>query len=125
MISSCYICGRTLKNPPWVDMQIGRVCAARMGIEPQKNTDEKLKKYDADNNSHCHITVRNPFDIHLKRDSQGYATANVPHVIVRHSPTGFEWGYGGSGPAELALNILSAIVGRETAEEMGIYQKFK
>jgi hypothetical protein len=25
---------------------------------------------------------------------------------VRHSPTGFEWGYGGSGPAELARCIL-------------------
>lgn len=26
--------------------------------------------------------------------------------IVRHSPDGFEWGYGGSGPAQLALGIL-------------------
>ena len=24
-----------------------------------------------------------------------------------HSPTGFEWGYGGSGPAQLALAILA------------------
>ena len=27
------------------------------------------------------------------------------HVIF-HSPTGFSWGYGGSGPADLALSIL-------------------
>ncbi len=26
--------------------------------------------------------------------------------IVWHSPTGFEWGYAGSGPADLALNLL-------------------
>jgi hypothetical protein len=26
--------------------------------------------------------------------------------LFRHSPTGFEWGYGGSGPAQLALAIL-------------------
>ncbi|WP_435118826.1 DUF6166 domain-containing protein [Halolamina sp. C58] len=26
--------------------------------------------------------------------------------IVSHSPSGFEWGYGGSGPAQLALAIL-------------------
>ncbi len=26
--------------------------------------------------------------------------------VVRHSPTGFEWGYAGSGPADLALSIL-------------------
>ena len=31
---------------------------------------------------------------------------NVPHEITRKSPTGFEWGYGGSGPSDLALNIL-------------------
>ena len=26
--------------------------------------------------------------------------------LYNHSPTGFEWGYGGSGPAQLALAIL-------------------
>ena len=30
---------------------------------------------------------------------------------VWHGPTGFEWGYGGSGPADLALNILLAATG--------------
>jgi len=29
----------------------------------------------------------------------------VPHLCVHHSPTGFEWGFGGSGPADLALNL--------------------
>lgn len=27
--------------------------------------------------------------------------------LVNHSPTGFAWGYGGSGPAQLALAILA------------------
>lgn len=26
--------------------------------------------------------------------------------VRNHSPTGFEWGYGGSGPAQLALALL-------------------
>lgn len=26
--------------------------------------------------------------------------------IVRHSPDGFEWGYGGSGPSDTALSIM-------------------
>jgi hypothetical protein len=34
----------------------------------------------------------------------------LPHV-VRHSPTGFEWGYGGSGPADLALSIVCDVLG--------------
>lgn len=29
----------------------------------------------------------------------------LPH-IVKHSPTGFEWGYSGSGPDDLAYSIL-------------------
>lgn len=30
----------------------------------------------------------------------------VPRV-VHHSPTGIEWGYGGSGPADAALSVLA------------------
>jgi hypothetical protein len=34
--------------------------------------------------------------------------ANLPLFLkeVNHSPTGFEWGYNGSGPAQLAYAIL-------------------
>jgi hypothetical protein len=47
----------------------------------------------------------------------------VPHV-VRHSPTGYEWGYGGSGPADLALSILTALGVPEAVAERW-YQDFK
>jgi hypothetical protein len=40
-----------------------------------------------------------------------------------HSPTGFEWGYNGSGPAQLALAIASDAVGDEWARWN--YQAFK
>lgn len=40
------------------------------------------------------------------------------HVML-HSPTGFEWGYGGSGPADLALSILCDVLEeRPTHEEL-------
>jgi len=35
---------------------------------------------------------------------------NVQHRVAHHSPTGFEWGYGGSGPADLALNACEELV---------------
>ena len=35
----------------------------------------------------------------------GEVRAPLEHYI-RHSPTGFEWGYGGSGPSDLARCIL-------------------
>ena len=38
---------------------------------------------------------------------QSGETLPLPH-LVRHSPTGFEWGYRGSGPADLALALCDA-----------------
>ena len=43
--------------------------------------------------------------------------------LRNHSPDGFEWGYGGSGPAQLALAILCRAVGDELAQQY--YQDFK
>lgn len=48
----------------------------------------------------------------LRRMEQQTST-NVPHLVTHHSPTGYEWGYGGSGPADLALNILEWQLRRE------------
>ena len=63
-------------------------------------------------------------DITCTRDEYGIHT-NVPRRIVFHSPGGFEWGYGGSGPADFALNILSIFIGEEAARAGGLYQEFK
>lgn len=43
-----------------------------------------------------------------------------------HSPTGFEWGYGGSGPAELARAILMEVYPNdEEVRHPRCYQRFK
>ena len=44
-------------------------------------------------------------------------------AVARHSPSGFGWGCGGSGPAQLALAILLRATDRETA--LSHYQAFK
>ena len=44
-------------------------------------------------------------------------------LLARHSPTGFEWGYEGSGPAQLALAILAHATNDVVALEH--YQAFK
>jgi hypothetical protein len=64
-------------------------------------------------------------DIVCTRNQNGTASVNIQQRIVRHSPDGFEWGYAGSGPSELALNILSEFIGQEAAERGGLYQRFK
>lgn len=44
--------------------------------------------------------------------------------LYNHSPTGFEWGYGGSGPAQLALALLADVLGDER-RAIKLHQKFK
>ena len=40
--------------------------------------------------------------------------------IRNHSPDGFNWGYGGSGPAQLALAVVLKLTGKSDG-----YQDFK
>jgi len=57
----------------------------------------------------------------------GYSTELSPvpsQRLINHSPSGFQWGYGGSGPAQLALALLFDAT---TDPEMALanYQEFK
>src|ERR1700676_1099460 len=48
-----------------------------------------------------------------------------PRLDIRnHSPAGFEWGYGGSGPAQLALALVANCCGKRAAVP-AIYQRVK
>ena len=54
----------------------------------------------------------------------GFTLLVIPSLRLRnHSPDGFNWGYGGSGPAQLALAILLDYAGEEIA--LKYYQTFK
>jgi hypothetical protein len=44
--------------------------------------------------------------------------------IRNHSPTGFEWGYGGSGPAQLALALCFNVT-QDAERAQRVYQQFK
>src|SRR5262245_11238444 len=44
--------------------------------------------------------------------------------LANHSPTGFEWGYAGSGPAQLALAILVDATGDDLLA-LPLHQRFK
>lgn len=57
------------------------------------------------------------------KDTETGSVFRLNHV-VRHSPSGVEWGYSGSGPADLALSILTDALGSvEKADPY--YQMFK
>jgi len=44
--------------------------------------------------------------------------------LCNHSPTGFEWGYCGSGPAQLALAILAEHLA-DDQQALNLHQRFK
>jgi len=90
----CRRCKRPLKDPASIEREMGPTCAAKAGgqtsiIEPDK--DYKLIPFDGD------VVCR-------REGATKYM--NIPQTLVYHSPTGLEWGYAGSGPADFALNVL-------------------
>ena len=77
---------------------------------------ETSTAYDAGGEEPTALAVR------LWRGADGTARMTCPHV-VRHSPTGPEWGYHGSGPADCARSVLLALTDETTADAH--YQDFK
>lgn len=67
-----------------------------------------------------HCTIR-------RIDPDGTDTMLFPGAsrkIRDHSPTGFEWGYGGSGPAQTALALCLDFTGDPNVAQ-DVYQDFK
>lgn len=115
MFNNCTICGRTLKSAQSKERGMGPVCAA-------KNGGKSIIKSNPDTGDLYDL----PFDgnITCRRDGDnGPKHFNFPQAVVRHSPTGMEWGYGGSGPADFAINALLAVTGKQMCAR--VYQAFK
>ena len=71
-----------------------------------------MKRYEGKRScGQCYVTV------------DGHALD--PRFDLRmHSPEGCEWGYGGSGPAHLALALLADHLNNDP-EALNLYQRFK
>ena len=59
-----------------------------------------------------------------KLPEQEQLTPRQSLELANHSPSGFEWGYGGSGPAQLALALLLDYTDDE-AVALAHYTEFK
>lgn len=108
---TCIRCKRPLSDPESIKRGIGPMCYSKIKAEEEKEQQQE-------------IFIPFNGDIICKRLEEGLVF-NIPHRYIKHSPTGMEWGYGGSGPADFALNALTMYIGREKAEENGLYQEFK
>src|SRR5690349_17135908 len=81
-------------------------------IEPGNDSSKTQKHYEGKHsNGECFVTVD--------------GRALDPRFDLRtHSPTGFEWGYGGSGPAQLALALVADWLA-DDGQALALYQAFK
>lgn len=59
----------------------------------------------------------------VTKDGKAFSPARSQKVW-NHSPDGFQWGYGGSGPAQLALAILLDVTNDEELS-VWLHQAFK
>jgi hypothetical protein len=105
----CSRCHRPLKDPASIERGMGPVCWKLAWAEAVAAEDSTELPFEG--------------NVVLKRLPDGRVATNVERLVIRHSPSGFEWGYGGSGPADLALNILLMFTDADTADRL--YQDFK
>jgi len=122
-MTKCRICNRWLKNPVAIQKGIGPVCERKGG----PNISIKRKK---EGNGDV-IVPYDGGDIFIERMSNGTTPdtasgcrTNVPLQNDTKSPTGYNFGYGGSGPASFAMNVCLLFF-KHAADAYQYYQEFK
>lgn len=100
----CGICHRPLSDPESVRRGVGPICGGRYVAGEVGQHEDATDGYLAEPLRDGIIVMRQP---------DGQVLTNVPRLVTEHSPSGYEFGYGGSGPADLALNILENVLWNE------------
>lgn len=136
-MNHCRICKRPLKNPNAIALGIGPVCARKNGLTGLKSVqrkeydDDQIQPYDGGN-----VWIeRTPAQTLFPRGQNSYSIqpathaasgirTNVPRQIYKHSPTGYNFGYGGSGPSDFALNVMLLFC-QQAEDAYRLYQQFK
>ena len=123
-VIECARCGRALKNPKARELGYGLICWRKIQGErarEQRNADDSIVITPTITDGYA--GARGPGGtVKVVRIRNGVQEP-LRH-LVHHSPDGFNWGYGGSGPADLARSIIGDVLGT-TDPEPEIYQEFK
>lgn len=122
----CQRCHRPLTDPLSIRLGMGPECRGRSGRGSVDNglcvRDEFSNVFDNSIPFERALVLKRQRRLNRKSDSNdpGQAVTNVPHLVVQHSPDGYEFAYGGSGPSDLALNAcqlylnMAGYEGRQT-----------
>lgn len=108
----CSRCYRPLKNPKSVVRGMGPVCAKKATQEAVQMMFDHQFTFDLEETrpEKVYRFVRGSDDTgHVIVTDENGSRLLTHHV--KHSPTGLEWGYGGSGPSDAARSILIDALG--------------
>lgn len=98
-MTACFVCHRVLKNSISVQAGIGPICKTR--LVNVRGAGSEFSDTDLPPNLEGFV---------FQREGDFGTKTSVPHLVTHHSPSGFEWGYEGSGPADMALNCVEVIL---------------
>ena len=133
----CRRCNRRLKDPECMEAGYGRTCYSKTFNRPFPSKG-RTASFRSTNKTPGNSSSSNgspakgePVEaipllaqtVVCKRLADRPPSVNIPHLVTHHSPDGFKWGYAGSGPSELALNILVVYIGEKRA--LPLHQEFK
>lgn len=128
-MSHCRRCHRQLKREPWRTLGIGKICKSKEDAASEKHCQESgdvIVPYDGGDiwiERLASPTYDRNGQLTLMQHSCSGIRTNIQRTETYHSPSGFNFGYGGSGPADTALNICLMFTDKESA--YNIYQDFK
>jgi len=103
----CSRCHRPLTDPDSIRAGIGPECRARSGSNLNSdlcNRDQFSDEFDNSIPFEQALVLKRRLDRRGDALERGVVITNVPHLVVHHSPDGYEFSYSGSGPTDLALN---------------------
>ncbi len=110
---NCVLCNKPITDPQSMERGVGPDCWEQLRADLEKNTGRFVDRYCGKFDG----------DVVLMRGTDGAPMSNIPHKVLMHSPTGYEWGFNGKGPADLALNILLQFARADVAIRW--HQQFK
>ena len=95
------------------------------GAKPDNTSEVRMPGSKTGYHIYVGRRIPNKTLVGVKREDPPY-TKKLPDRLdlQNHSPSGFEWGYEGSGPAQLALAILAHATD-DDVYALGAYQDFK
>lgn len=105
---NCKVCKRPLTDPTSIKRGMGDICAGHSGGSRGEDVARRVNFQDVYSDE---VPFREWFVMARAgkasdADLDRCAVTNVSHLVVHHSPDGFDFGYAGSAPADLALNAV-------------------